>query len=715
MTGRRTWPSVVLVVCGLSTVPAWGATTIYRSVGPGNTTALASGGMLNTLTLSGTNAEFSFPLPANVGVGDVLQYDTDFIGGPDAVAFIHSRISATEFTVRSASGGTPAQPMMPTLLWNIYRSYTSLANAENGIENTALQNALEDFDPWIGGKDLVTNDQVWVIACYADAADNTPVVFSGWTTDATRYLRIFTPYASDQVGTSQRHAGVWSASGYRLEVADDDALVIEEENVRVEGLQVRVMVATSACSTLWLTPDANGADLRISHNIFRGVPTCSFEWHAGIVVYEAGNGVARIWNNCIYDFNGQNNCEGMDLDDSDFTMYVSNNTVHNCRQGIQQWNGTVVARNDLVQSCTVGFGGSFSGGSDYNISEAGDAPGAHSGSGSAVFVNEAGDDFHLSSTDTVARNAGVDLSADANLPFSDDVDLQTRSGTWDIGADEYVVLGTATWTPTVTRTSTQTFTPTPTATWSPTQTHSPTRTWSPTSTRTVSPTGTITPTPSLTPIYTSTVTPSTTWTRTATRTFTATPTASPTPSATRTATETGTPTRSPTATRTATGTFTVSPSRTPTATYTGTPTGTPTFTITPTSTATRTATATQSVTLTSTLSPTVSATPSVSPTPTVSPTRVPVAVDGVLAYPQPAAGDLVYFYLKTEAGNEVRVEIYNVAGESVTTLSARAAGVETRVPWDLRTVAPGVYLYRAGIAAPAGTRTTGWKKLVVVK
>jgi len=50
-----------------------------------------------------------------------------------------------------------------------------------------------------------------------------------------------------------------------------------------------------------------------------------------------------------------------------------------------------------------------------------------------TFVNEAGDDFHLDSTDTAARGSGKNLSG----IFTTDIDGDTRSA-WDIGADEYV-------------------------------------------------------------------------------------------------------------------------------------------------------------------------------------------------------------------------------------------------------------------------------------
>ncbi|MEA2007005.1 MAG: hypothetical protein U9O20_02480, partial [Patescibacteria group bacterium] len=44
-------------------------------------------------------------------------------------------------------------------------------------------------------------------------------------------------------------------------------------------------------------------------------------------------------------------------------------------------------------------------------------------------------DFHLQSTDTELKDAGTDLTLEG---FSDDIDGDTRSGDWDIGADEMI-------------------------------------------------------------------------------------------------------------------------------------------------------------------------------------------------------------------------------------------------------------------------------------
>src|SRR3990170_4483339 len=93
--------------------------------------------------------------------------------------------------------------------------YTSLSAWEAGMQ-----------------KDLVTADEISVAECYS-MSDTAAVSIDGWTTDATRYIKVYTPI-------SERHSGKWDATKYRLVVSADltGVLGVVEDYVYVDGLQI---------------------------------------------------------------------------------------------------------------------------------------------------------------------------------------------------------------------------------------------------------------------------------------------------------------------------------------------------------------------------------------------------------------------------------------------------------------------------------------------
>jgi parallel beta-helix repeat protein len=165
---------------------------------------------------------------------------------------------------------------------------------------------------------------------------------------------------------------------------------------------------------------------------------------------------------------------------------------------------------------------------------------------------------------------------------------------------------------------------------------------------------------------------------------------------------------------TATWTPTVTPVLSPTASPTATPTRTATPIVSPTSTATRTATRTISATFTITRTESPTATPgkTKTPTPTATPSPVPPtptatetfgAIDSVVAYPNPAR-DRVRFLIGPGVPGQVRVRIYNLAGEKVAEVDAvRNGSGPLSLVWDCEKAAAGLYLARVEIA---GTRRT---------
>jgi hypothetical protein len=250
---------------------------IYRSVGAGATSPLATGGngtnygymeikpsYLNvgsTANLTDHIASFWRALPDNIGVGDAIQYDADNTGGIDNVVFITKRIDSTHYSVRKADGTapTPTSSVYNTG-WGIYRSYISLSLAEAGTENTGLADAIENFDT--GNVNLTTNNLQWNFACYANGtqADTTAVTIDGWTTTIDNFMRVYTPTRSDEVGTTQRHNGKWDTSKYYLSVTDVTGLSVQDDYIDILGIQVGGSEYTTSLPLFNVSGQTNGAN-----------------------------------------------------------------------------------------------------------------------------------------------------------------------------------------------------------------------------------------------------------------------------------------------------------------------------------------------------------------------------------------------------------------------------------------------------------------------
>jgi hypothetical protein len=167
---------------------------------------------------------------------------------------------------------------------------------------------------------------------------------------------------------------------------------------------------------------------------------------AGIRAVMATGTKLRVRNTLIYD-SGEGIIDPSGNSTVETDLY-NNTIVDNSRNGIKFDNSAHTRRwkNNLSYgNTTADYAITGSGTDDYATNMSGDATSPTVGlrSKTPSFVDRANDDYHLASSDTAAKDAGTDLSADATWSFSDDIDGATRSGTWDIGADEYTSSGTA--------------------------------------------------------------------------------------------------------------------------------------------------------------------------------------------------------------------------------------------------------------------------------
>lgn len=294
--------------------------------------------------------------------------------------------------------------------------------ATSGGDYTSLSN-------WEAGQqgDLVAADEIRVAECHIDGADSTAVTINGWTTDATRYIKITVP-------AEHRHAGVRSTSKYKL----TSPLFNYEEFVRVEGLQISV----AGDRGLW-SYSGTGADIRYSDCLLYN---CGSD---GAFVY-SGN---TTFINCVSMNNGgigfKNHYGGTP------TVRCYNCVaINNAGIGFDSTNAPTSSY-FVAKNCYSGGNG----GDDYSSAKVskttchsedatGDTQTAFSTSSGAYFTNvtAGSEDIHIGASSALI-NVGTDISADSYWTHPSgyvDIDGNARgtgANATDVGADEYVSAG----------------------------------------------------------------------------------------------------------------------------------------------------------------------------------------------------------------------------------------------------------------------------------
>lgn len=314
-------------------------------------------------------------------------------------------------------------------------AYSTCSNAESDIQTDYSAN-------------LVTAATGVVTLDAAGATADGGCTFSGITTDASNYIRLY-------VDPANRHDGKWNTSKYRLS-SSGTTINIQIAHLRIIGVQAETTGSGSGSyAAIGNFFNANGTSPTITDSVVK-FGTCNTggggNCHGIYLFPQSGTTyVTTVVNNVVFGSATTSISDGIVVESrnsSDIIVY--NNTVYRGRYGISIGNVSATSdrlylRNNVVNGTGSGdFGVGNSGDwSTYttsnNVSSDASSPDVSYRSLSCSFVSTtvASEDFHLQSGDTNCKNQGTDLSGDAQYSFSTDIDGQTRTGTWDIGADEY--------------------------------------------------------------------------------------------------------------------------------------------------------------------------------------------------------------------------------------------------------------------------------------
>jgi hypothetical protein len=244
------------------------------------------------------------------------------------------------------------------------------------------------------------------------------VVIDGWTTDATRYIRIY-------VNSTDMHVGLWDATKYNINTSASHSYAIDnrENYVRIEGLQLTTSTLSGVFASR-VTASSSLSDIRVDR--------CVLKLGTTITISTGKN----TFTNCVA--HEQTN-SGFLVSGGTTLLECFNVTV--CATGGYGWSrssGTVNITNCYSGGCALG---AYSGtvtkttcahsqattftGSTENID--------HS-TNNFVNVTAGSRDYHLvSGASSTLLTGGTDLSG----TFTVDIDGETRSD-WSIGADEYL-------------------------------------------------------------------------------------------------------------------------------------------------------------------------------------------------------------------------------------------------------------------------------------
>lgn len=278
------------------------------------------------------------------------------------------------------------------------------------------------------------------IFCSGSIADTLNCTQSVWDFDTTSVNRL--RIVGDNV------TGKWNTNAYRMEITNAHCIYNNDaSHVSIENLQIKLTLTTNGSTNhnLYRLATANNLNQPVDH-VFKNciawmVVTGTNNAHGFSDSDPGGGGTCRRINCIAY-----GGTAGFQSDSS--TWARDNLGNYNCTAHDNEGNyvDLQICVNCIGSAPSLGAGFSWiatgTTGHSNNASTDTTAGGTNARDNQTFsFVDAANGDFHLQAGDGGAKDFG--LSDPLSGAYLDDIDGQTRSGSWDIGADEYVAPDTA--------------------------------------------------------------------------------------------------------------------------------------------------------------------------------------------------------------------------------------------------------------------------------
>ena len=319
----------------------------------------------------------------------------------------------------STGGGSPTGLQKRAL--RTQAAWDLMSAPEQAVYDDTFYSTFEAFVSALP-TNLVTVDQSWQLDCYNDwpAGLDSKADLSGFTTDATHNIIITSP-------ASERHDGT-PGSGFHVRYSADFTHAIDI-NVGVHATAEWMDIATTGSSGC-----VRGRDTAKLYNSLVSMPAV----HASRAAVTMDYFGFEVRNCIVYDSD-----KGIGgASDADVGVLIDNCTAIDCTTWgfkIQGQSGREsIVRNCVAHNCGTSFDSPTSLSASCSNNAASDAstttpPGTSPLTDDIVnadFADYANEDYHLSATSQL-KDVGVDLSS----IFTDDIDGETRTTPWDIGAD----------------------------------------------------------------------------------------------------------------------------------------------------------------------------------------------------------------------------------------------------------------------------------------